>query len=124
MRVQNFVSGVVVAAMLAVSSWMPAQAAMVTTEQMVSTQARDAQLAQVQGFLTRTDVRQQLEGWGVAPEMAEQRVAALSQAELDELSRTIDRQPAGGDALAVIGVVFLVLLILQLVGVTNIFNRI
>jgi hypothetical protein len=32
--------------------------------------------------------------------------------------------PAGGSALAVIGVVFLVLLILELVGVTNIFTKI
>ena len=32
--------------------------------------------------------------------------------------------PAGGDVIAVIGVVFLVLLILELVGVTNVFNRV
>lgn len=121
---RNFVSGLVVAAMLAVSSWMPAQAAMVSTEQMVGHADRDAKLTQVQGFLARAEVRQQLQDWGVAPELAEQRVAALSDAELERLAMNIEQQPAGGDALAVIGVVFLVLLILELVGVINVFSRI
>jgi hypothetical protein len=40
------------------------------------------------------------------------------------LRAQIDSLPAGGDAIAVIGVVFLVLLILELVGVTNIFTKI
>jgi hypothetical protein len=40
------------------------------------------------------------------------------------LEGSLDRQIAGGDAIAVIGVVFLVLLILELVGVTDIFKSI
>lgn len=35
----------------------------------------------------------------------------------------VDRLPAGGSALAVIGVVFVVLLILELVGVIDIFKK-
>ena len=50
------------------------------------------------------------------------RVAALSTEELRQLKLQIDELPAGG-LLAVIGVVFVVLLILELVGVTNIFNN-
>lgn len=119
----GFVGGLVVAAMLSVSSWAPAQAAMIGTEQMVRQEARDARVTEVQRFLAREDVRQQLQSWGVAPELAEQRVAALSDAELEQLAMNIEQQPAGGDALAVIGVVFLVLLILELVGVINVFNR-
>jgi hypothetical protein len=120
-----FVSGVVVAAMLSVSSWIPAQAAMIGTEQAVTVQSRDAQIAQVQDFLGRADVQKQLESWGVAPEQAQQRVASLSDAELQQLALTIDQQPAGGDGLLVVlGVVFVVLLVLELVGVTNIFSRI
>lgn len=121
---RSWISGTVVAAMLSVSSWVPANAAMVTTEQMVSGQARDARVALVQGFLARADVKQQLETWGVASELAEARVAQLSDAELERLAMNIDQQPAGGDALVVIGVVFLVLLILELVGVTNVFTTI
>jgi uncharacterized membrane protein (Fun14 family) len=35
----------------------------------------------------------------------------------------MDQMPAGGDALAVIGIVFLVLIILELVGVIDIFKK-
>lgn len=123
---RSLVSGVVVAAMLAVSSWVPANAAMITTEQMVTAdagQVREARVAQVQGFLARADVKEQLVKWGVASEMADARVAKLSDAELEQLAMKIDQQPAGGDFLVVLGVVFLILIVLELVGVTHIFSR-
>lgn len=122
---KTFLSGLLVASMLSVTSWMPAHAAMVTTEQMVSVQSeqtRDAQLAQVQGFLARADVKQQLEALGVASELADQRVAALSDAELQQLSKTIGEQPAGGDVIVVLGVIFVVLIVLELLGVTHVFS--
>lgn len=121
-----FLSGLLVAALLSVTSWMPVQAAMVTTEQMVSVQSeqiRDAQVAQVQGFLARADVKQQLEALGVASDLADQRVAALSDAELQQLSKTINEQPAGGDVIVVLGVIFVVLIVLELLGVTHVFSR-
>ena len=61
---------------------------------------------------------------GADPLQADARVASLSDAELMKLQGQLDRLPAGGDALAVIGIVFIVLLILELTGVTNIFNRV
>jgi hypothetical protein len=54
---------------------------------------------------------------------ATQRAAALSESELRLIQNKINSLPAGQGALEVIGIVFLVLLILELVGVTNIFNR-
>jgi uncharacterized membrane protein (Fun14 family) len=39
------------------------------------------------------------------------------------LADGLDEAPAGGDALAVIGIVFLVLLILELTGVIDIFKK-
>jgi hypothetical protein len=123
---RSLISGIVVAAMLAVSSWVPANAAMVTTEQLVGAdagQVREARVAQVQGFLARADVKQQLEAWGVAPDQADARVAKLSDSELQQLAMNIDQQPAGGDVLIILGVVFLILIVLELVGVTHIFSR-
>ena len=46
----------------------------------------------------------------------------LSSAELLELEGQLDSQVAGGDVVAIVGVVFIVLLILELVGVTDIFK--
>ena len=61
---------------------------------------------------------------GVDPLDAQARVAALTDSELQTLDRQIGELPAGGDVLAVIGVVFIVLLILELVGVINIFKTV
>ena len=76
-------------------------------------------------LLARDDVRQQLVQMGIDPVMAEERVAALTPVEAAQLQQQLDNLPAGGDSvLAVIGIVFVVLLILELTGVTNIFTKI
>jgi hypothetical protein len=78
----------------------------------------------VGAFLAAEQVATQLQAWGISPEQVAERVAALSDAELERLAATMNTDPAGGDALALIGAVFVVLIILELVGVTNIFRRI
>lgn len=79
------------------------------------------------GAPDRIELRQQvvqvLIEHGVSPMAATQRAAALSESELRLIQNKINSLPAGQGALEVIGIVFLVLLILELVGVTNIFNR-
>ena len=56
--------------------------------------------------------------------MAMARVADMSAAELEQIAGRIDQMPAAGDGIIVVlGVVFLVLIILELVGVTNVFRR-
>lgn len=102
----------------------PAHAGMIGTESLLAADAREMNLATVDAFMARDDVRSQLEGWGVDGTLAAERVAALSDAELQDLALTIESDPAGAGALAVVGIVFVVLLILELVGVTNIFNAI
>ncbi len=101
---------------------LPAQAGMIGTEQAVTAHARAENLATVQTFMARDDVRAQLETWGVESAQAEDRVAQLSDAELQQVAMNIESKPAGGDALVIIGIVFVVLLILELVGVINVFN--
>src|SRR5690606_2610650 len=101
-----------------------ANAGVIGTQQARSAELRSAKETRVRSSLARDDVRQAMQQLGVDPADAEARVASLSDAELLQLEGQLDRLPAGGDALAVIGVVFLVLLILELVGVTNVFNRI
>lgn len=123
-KIKAIVASVAVSAMLTAVLPTPALAAVVSTEQMMSQGASTQDRAAVDTFLARADVRDQLQAWGVAPSVVEQRVASLSDQELQELSLKIQEQPAGGDMIAVIGIVFLVLLILELVGVTNVFTSI
>ena len=62
-------------------------------------------------------------GWASIPPSVEGRLDALSDAEVATLAGQIGEAPAGGDALAVIGIVFVVLIILELVGVIDIFKK-
>jgi hypothetical protein len=77
----------------------------------------------VSAALAREQVRGQLLALGVDPSQVEARVAALTDEELRALAGKVAEAPAGGDALAVIGVVFLVLLILEAVGVIDVFKK-
>jgi len=99
-------------------------ASVISTQQALSADARTAMEGDVRSALARDDVRQAMLRLGADPLQADARVASLSDVELMKLQGQLDRLPAGGDALAVIGIVFIVLLILELTGVTNIFNRV
>ncbi len=102
-----------------------ARAALVTTEQAIEPAAPIDQRARVTAFLARDDVRQQMAALGVDPVEAANRVAGLSDAEVQKIAGRLDRLPAGGDAIAaVIGAalfIFLVLLITDILGLTHIF---
>jgi hypothetical protein len=110
-------------AVLNLGSPLVAQAGIVGTLQAVEASSRAMDLATVDAALARDDVRAQFAALGVAPEQVEARVAALTDAELRTLAGQMADLPAGGDALAVIGIVFLVLLILEAVGVIDIFKK-
>ena len=123
MRNRNgIVVAITLAAMLVTS--LPATAGIVGTERMVAQETRSHTLDRIDAVLAGEAVAAQLAEWGVAPEMVRERMAAMSDAELQELAASMETDPAGGDALVVIGVVFVVLIILELVGITNIFRRV
>ena len=110
-------------AVLNLGSPLVAQAAVIGTLQAAGDNGRVADLATITTALARSEVRQQMVALGVEPAQVEQRIAALTDAELRTLSGQMSDMPAGGDALAVIGIVFLVLLILEAVGVIDVFKK-
>jgi hypothetical protein len=110
-------------AILNLGSPLVAQAAVIGTLQAAGQSGRVADLSTVSSALARGAVREQMVAFGVEPAQVEQRIAALTDAELRTLAGQMADMPAGGDALAVIGIVFLVLLILEAVGVIDIFKK-
>lgn len=111
-------------ALFNLGSPMVARAALVGTLQAVESSSGRAQdLATVNATLDRAEVRSQLLGLGVAPADVQARVAKLTDPELHSLAERMNQMPAGGDVLAILGVVFLVLLVLELVGVIDIFKK-
>jgi hypothetical protein len=94
------------------------------TKTLLELEERSVRLGRLQAFVAREDVRTMLTDLGVSPESAQSRIASLTNEELRMLEQRIDSLPAGGDGVFVlVGVVFVVLLVLELVGVTNIFTK-
>jgi hypothetical protein len=130
MHAQNRFSLAVVlsAALIFASTASAVRADVIGTQQYITAvdrqATRQATLARIDSVLAREDVRKQLEHYGVDPAAANERVAALSDDELQSLANNLDGMPAGGSLLAVVGIVFIVLLILELVGVIDIFKKI
>ena len=98
------------------------QAAVIGTQQAMSAEARLAAEASVRESLARDDVRQAMVQLGVDPSEVDGRIASLSDVELMQMHGELEKLPAGG-VLAVVGLVFVVLLILELTGVVDIFKR-
>ncbi|MDZ7840300.1 MAG: PA2779 family protein [Gammaproteobacteria bacterium] len=96
-------------------------AAMVGTETAVGSGERTARIAEIQSWIMQGGVQDQLVAMGVDPAHAADRVAGMTGEELRVLHDQIEDLPAGAGALEVIGVVFVVLLILEFVGITDIF---
>ena len=102
-----------------------AHAGLVPTEDVVAEGATAADRAQVRAYLARQDVRSQLQGLGIHPDEASARVDSLTDAEVQRIAARLDERPAGGDALGtVVGAavfIFIVLLITDIAGVTDVF---
>ena len=105
---------------------VPAQAAFIGTEDVLQHRDLSADREKVARFLDRQDVRQQLASLGVDPKEVDARVAALSDQEIARIAGKIDQMPAGQGAIeAVLGValiVFLVLLLTDILGLTHVFG--
>jgi len=100
----------------------PALAAMIGTSQLLG-YTENSSAESHDRTLLRQQVTEVLIKHGVSATAAAERAAALSDSELRLIQKKIDALPAGQGFLEVIGIVFLVLLILEIVGVTNIFNK-
>ncbi len=101
-----------------------AQAGMIGTGDYADRAALEAKRAELAGLLARDEVREQLVRWGVDPDDAAARVETLTAAELRELNARMDEMPAGAGVGSVVGAavfIFLVLLITDILGVTDVF---
>lgn len=119
MSMRKLICGTLAATLLATTA--PVHAGMVGTSQLVAQQSRIEHMAQVQSFVAREDVQAQMEALGVDSAFAAERVAALTDQELQELALNIETLPAGG-VLGTVLVVLLILLVLELLGAINIFR--
>ena len=96
---------------------LPSQGALLATDSALGAAQRD----EINRLLDRADVQSRLEGYGVKPEDVKARVASLTDAEAAELAAQIDSLPAGGNIIGALVLVFVILLITDILGLTKIF---
>lgn len=97
--------------LIALMIWTPfqvAQAGMIGTETVVSTVSQVDRAALVQ-LLTRSDVASQLQSLGIDASTARDRVAALTDQEVQSLTGRINSLPAGADSAGLLLLVIVVL---------------
>jgi hypothetical protein len=127
MRRPSFFRTVALLVSLAVASLgfvHAAHAGVIGTHQVVQGAEHAAQIEKLQTLIASEQVSSQLVALGVDPAWAAERVASLTPEELASLDGQLEQLPAGGSLLAVIGIVFVVLLILEITGVIDIFKKV
>ncbi|MBI3571378.1 MAG: PA2779 family protein [Gammaproteobacteria bacterium] len=122
-RLTKPVSHLVVLGMLALSLHLPAaNAGMVGTEAVVNATQAQQNRERLVRTLNRDDVQTQLIARGVDPSQVQARIDSLTDQEVQALAAKMDQLPTGGDSgLGLLVFIFVVLLITDILGFTNIF---
>jgi hypothetical protein len=122
---RKMVAGLVILTLAFSITWAPAYAAMVSTGEILKQGQSNLDRERLSMLLDRSEVRNYLEAWGVDSKEAQARVDSLTDEEIAEIAAQIDQMPAGGDGLGILVgaalLVFLVLLITDLLGLTDVF---
>ena len=99
-----------------------AQASMVGTSELLQSQQVQTERADLEVMLDREDVRAQLIDMGVDVEAAKLRISQLTDTELASLGQHMADLPAGGNSvLGALLLIFIVFVITDVIGATNIF---
>ena len=114
---KRWMSALVIVCMTGIGMPLPASAAIVGTDQV----AAGAEREQVRSFLDRAEVRERLQSLGVDADAARARVDALTDQEAKDLAAKIDQLPAGGDVLGTVFLIFIILLVTDILGLTKVF---
>jgi hypothetical protein len=119
------VAGLVILTLAVTITWVPTYAAMVSTGEILKQSQRNLDRERLHMLLDRSEVRKHLEAWGVDSKEARARVDSLTDQEIAEIAAQIDRMPAGGDGLGILVgaalIAFLVLLLTDILGYTDVF---
>lgn len=99
----------------------PVQAAMVDNGQLLGEVQAELNRSDVLQILERAEAQQQLMSLGVSPDRVKERVSHMTDQEVAQLNQHLGDLPAGGDVLGVILVLFIVFIITDMLGATNIF---
>jgi hypothetical protein len=103
------------------ASFGNAQAAIITNSQVMDNLEQASNKQALLQTIHRVDVQEQLVQMGVSTADIENRIDNMTQQEIAQLNQQIDKLPAGGDILGVIVLIFIIFVITDVIGATDIF---
>lgn len=109
------------ALLLALLPATPLMAGMLDTNTLITAAGADADRAALVQRLASEEFRSALARMGVDPADAQVRVDRLTPTQIADLNARLDQVPAGAGALEVVLIVFLVFVITDALGITDIF---
>jgi hypothetical protein len=103
------------------ASVSPLYASVLGTGALLEAAQTGADRERLLGILERDEVRSQLQALGVTADLAAERVARMTDAEVRVLNERLDELPAGTGVLGVVLFLFVLFVITDALGVTDIF---
>lgn len=97
-------------------------AAMVTTNSAIQTQQVQMDRAQILDLFAQDNLRTQLTQMGIDADQASDRIASMTDAEIMQLNERLKNMPAGEGVGSVLLIVFIVFVITDMLGATDIFT--
>ena len=123
-KTQKLISSLLAIIMLSLSVHSVSMAGIVSTADIVNAQQTVFEREQVRGWLARDAVRDQLTALGVDVKAAQTRVDSMTAQEVHAMAGNMNEMPAGAGALETVVLVLLILILLDVAGVTDIFPNI
>jgi hypothetical protein len=120
--IKKIVAQTLIAALVFGGFTQSVQAAIISTEQVVTAAAAQQNRTRIAAAFDRADVQAELQKMGITRDEAQARVAALTDAETASVAHQIDTLPAGGDGIVgALVFVFVLLLVTDILGLTKVF---
>jgi hypothetical protein len=107
--------------LLALMPLSAAQAAMIGNDQIVNKGSAHQMRDSLKQQFERETVQQQLQAWGIHQDHIKNRIDSLTDDEVAQIYQQINDPRAGGDALGILLTIFLVFVITDIIGATDIF---
>jgi len=107
--------------LLLLASFGQAQAAVIANSQLIQQTQQANDRAILLQTLQRADVQAQLLAMGVDTADIESRVSHMTGDEIAQINQQINELPAGGDILGILVLIFIIFVITDVIGATDIF---
>lgn len=120
-KAKRFVASVLVM-MLGLIQLPVAQAAVISTDQAIQAQQGDIDRTRLLSLLEKEELQQQLTAYGVDAVVAAERIQSMSDAEVAMLNAKLDEMPAGEGIVGLAALFFIVFIITDALGATDIFT--